>query len=266
MENLKVSEGIDTGIIKNSGIPVGAIITTAGASYASTISNGRCPCDGRSLSTSEYPDLFNVIGYTYGGSGGSFNVPKLMPDIHFGGNNASRPDKTYVSGKGNENLGSFSGSTSHSHTAGGGDFTAYENNPFTDNHYHTVNTRTITPITSAHNHNYTTGAMALGNPPNPTSSKTDGNASAAGAGHLHNSPAEAVIILSQVNTTNSVSHTHDMEVANNSTEFSAANFPVGSGPYAPYAGHTHTYTATPMTHNEETTLLSYVRVLYYIKL
>jgi microcystin-dependent protein len=266
MENLKISEGIDTGVIKNSGIPIGSIITTAGVSYASTISNGRCPCDGRSLLTSQYPDLFNVIGYTYGGSGGSFNVPKLMPDIHFGGSNASRPDKTYIAGRGNEALGSFSGSNFHSHTANGGNLTAGENNPFTDNHYHTVNTRTVTPITSAHNHNYTTGAMALGNPPNPTSSKTDGNASAAGAGHIHNSPAEAVTILSQVNTTNSVSHTHDMEVANNSTEFSAANFPVGSGPYAPYAGHTHTYTTNTITHDQETTSLSSIRVLYYIKL
>lgn len=266
MENIKVSEGVDTGVIKNSGIPVGAIITTAGASYASTISNGRCPCDGRSLSTSEYPDLFNVIGYTYGGSGGSFNVPKLMPDIHFGGSNASRPDKTYIAGRGNEALGSFSGSNSHSHNTPGGNFTAGENNPFTDNHYHTVNTRTVSPITAAHNHNYTTGAMALGNPPNPTSSKTDGNASAAGAGHLHNSPSEAVTILSEINPTNAVTHTHDMQVANNSTEFSAAIFTGGSGPYAPYSGHTHTYTTNTITHDAETTSLSSIRVLYYIKL
>lgn len=32
-------------------------------------------CDGRSLSTGTYPDLFNVIGYMYGGGGTAFNIP-----------------------------------------------------------------------------------------------------------------------------------------------------------------------------------------------
>ena len=32
-------------------------------------------CDGRSLKKSEYAELFTVIGYTYGGSGESFNIP-----------------------------------------------------------------------------------------------------------------------------------------------------------------------------------------------
>lgn len=31
--------------------------------------------DGASYATSAYPNLFNVIGYTYGGSGANFNVP-----------------------------------------------------------------------------------------------------------------------------------------------------------------------------------------------
>jgi microcystin-dependent protein len=32
-------------------------------------------CDGTSYSVSDYPNLFNVIGYTFGGSGDNFNVP-----------------------------------------------------------------------------------------------------------------------------------------------------------------------------------------------
>ena len=32
-------------------------------------------CDGRSLNTIDYPLLFDAIGYSFGGSGGSFNLP-----------------------------------------------------------------------------------------------------------------------------------------------------------------------------------------------
>ena len=32
-------------------------------------------CDGRSLTVSGYTFLFNVIGYQFGGSGGTFNLP-----------------------------------------------------------------------------------------------------------------------------------------------------------------------------------------------
>jgi len=47
--------------------------------------------DGRSLKKSEYPELFNVLGYVYGGSGENFNLPnfsdgKFMRSI--GGNAA----------------------------------------------------------------------------------------------------------------------------------------------------------------------------------
>jgi len=253
MENLKISDGIDTGYIKNSGIPVGVIITTAGTSYSSTISNGRCPCDGRSLSTSEYPELFNVIGYTYGGSGGSFNVPKLMPDLTVGSNNTVSFNEYYVAGRSNQALGSAAGSTTHNHSLEATNTVNAVTNVTADSHYHNINTRNITPITSAHNHNYTTGAMSLGNPPNPTSSKTDGNGTAAGAGHLHNAPAEAVTILSQVNTTNSVSHTHGYGSASDSNNTTRAT-------------HSHSGTAVPTTNVSGTIALNGLRMLYYIKL
>lgn len=48
-------------------------------------------CDGRSLKKSEYKELFNIIGYTYGGSGDSFNLPKFNDGRFFrsiGGNAA----------------------------------------------------------------------------------------------------------------------------------------------------------------------------------
>ena len=71
------------------GLPIGAYL-----SYPSqkTIPAGFLIADGRSLKKSEYPELFNVLGYIYGGSGENFNLPnfadgKFMRSI--GGNAAT---------------------------------------------------------------------------------------------------------------------------------------------------------------------------------
>ena len=40
-----------------------------------TSKTGWLLCDGTSYSVSDYPNLFNVIGYIFGGSGDNFNVP-----------------------------------------------------------------------------------------------------------------------------------------------------------------------------------------------
>ena len=56
-------QGINTGLI----IPWGS----------ASVPSGFLECNGQSVSTTTYADLFAVIGYTYGGSGSSFNVPDL---------------------------------------------------------------------------------------------------------------------------------------------------------------------------------------------
>lgn len=38
---------------------------------------GHLRCQGQSLATANYPDLFAAIGYTYGGSGANFTLPQL---------------------------------------------------------------------------------------------------------------------------------------------------------------------------------------------
>ncbi|WP_170000604.1 phage tail protein [Campylobacter sp. RM9328] len=58
-------------------------------SSESTTPAGFLVCDGRSLNKIEYPELFNVIGYTYGGSEESFNIPNFSDGKFFrsvGGN------------------------------------------------------------------------------------------------------------------------------------------------------------------------------------
>jgi microcystin-dependent protein len=54
-------------------IPVGLIHPYASA----TIPEGFLLCDGATLDTGEYPELFTVIGYSFGGSGSAFTLPDL---------------------------------------------------------------------------------------------------------------------------------------------------------------------------------------------
>lgn len=50
--------------------PIGSIV-----SYAFTPSDGWWVCDGSTKSATTYPELFAVIGYTYGGSADDYDLP-----------------------------------------------------------------------------------------------------------------------------------------------------------------------------------------------
>jgi|GEM_PF-6193978 len=54
--------------------PVGSMTMFAGG----TAPAGWLLCNGAAVSTATYPDLFAVIGYTYGGSGGTFFLPDMQ--------------------------------------------------------------------------------------------------------------------------------------------------------------------------------------------
>lgn len=60
--------------------PAGVISQFAGI----TPPIGYLLCEGQSLSTTAYADLFSVIGYRYGGSGSTFNIPNLRGRIPVG--------------------------------------------------------------------------------------------------------------------------------------------------------------------------------------
>lgn len=53
------------------------------------IPNNYLLCDGASISTTDYPDLFNLIGYTYGGSGNAFNLPNFESKFPIGANSSN---------------------------------------------------------------------------------------------------------------------------------------------------------------------------------
>lgn len=55
----------------DSGVPSGVMVPFAGK----TVPDGWLLCNGASLAKAAYPDLFNAIGYTWGGSGDTFYLP-----------------------------------------------------------------------------------------------------------------------------------------------------------------------------------------------
>jgi len=66
--------------LRKDTFPVGSILMY-GAEYATS---GWLLCNGQSLDTTTYSDLFAVIGYTFGGAGANFNVPDLREKFIIG--------------------------------------------------------------------------------------------------------------------------------------------------------------------------------------
>jgi len=60
--------------LKSELVPVGSIMCYA----APKCPEGYLPCDGRELLLSQYPDLFRVIGKTFGGNSKTFCLPDLQ--------------------------------------------------------------------------------------------------------------------------------------------------------------------------------------------
>jgi microcystin-dependent protein len=80
--------------------PVGSIVAFAGDATKNTIeSSGWMVCDGRTLNVAQYPVLFAVIGYRFGGSDGQFHIPQAdVANISPVGDTAeSRPANVTIS-------------------------------------------------------------------------------------------------------------------------------------------------------------------------
>jgi microcystin-dependent protein len=91
-------------VVETQTVPTGSLFPFAGASSPT----GYALCDGASVSTSgTYAGLFAVIGYTYGGSGASFNLPDLRSRVSVG----KSASGTFVT------LGSTGGAETHTLTA-----------------------------------------------------------------------------------------------------------------------------------------------------
>jgi len=77
-DSLKVN-GAGTGIEWVTGSDphdAGMVVTYAGTN--ASIPAGWLLCDGASLDTTTYADLFTALGYAYGGAGANFNIPNMV--------------------------------------------------------------------------------------------------------------------------------------------------------------------------------------------
>ena len=68
------------GVNTNFGVPVGTVIDFAG----STSPTGYLKCDGSTVLTADYPDLYAAIGNTWGGTSTSFNLPDMRRRVSVG--------------------------------------------------------------------------------------------------------------------------------------------------------------------------------------
>jgi microcystin-dependent protein len=96
-------------------IPYGTIIQSA----ALNIPDGWLHCNGASILKATYINLFNAIGYTYGGSDSNFNVPDIQGRVVVGsGNGAGLTNRNLASTGGEEeHTLSVNEMPSHSHTS-----------------------------------------------------------------------------------------------------------------------------------------------------
>lgn len=72
----------DPGDVLGAKVPTGAILLWP--STVTSIPNGFLVCRGDMLSTAAYPELFSVIGNTYGGSPSTFQLPNLQSVVPVG--------------------------------------------------------------------------------------------------------------------------------------------------------------------------------------
>jgi len=126
-----------------STVPVGAIAWTA----ANAAPAGWLIRDGSSIPVATYPNLFAVLGYTYGGAGANFSLPDDRGLVVAGnGLGTALPDLTTHA------LGSVIGEEGHALDGSENGVHTHAQNPHThvqDAHSHTD---TFTVVQNAHNH------------------------------------------------------------------------------------------------------------------
>ena len=118
-----IADGSVTSAKLNSSVilvPAGAIMAFA----MNTAPTGWLAANGASVSTTTYATLFAAIGYTYGGSGGSFNLPDLRG--YFVRGAGTNSDGTVSDAFGTKQQDAFA---SHSHVMAANALYAYASGP-----------------------------------------------------------------------------------------------------------------------------------------
>ena len=215
-------------------IPIGGVTMFGGLLAA--IPYNYLPCDGRTLDTTEFADLFNVIGYRYGGSPSAkpptFNLPTSYGYVPYG----LATDNTSV----NSSLGTDSkSSTGQTHTL---------NSHSSTGHSHTLNSHSST------GHTHTLGA-STGNGGNDHyhGATTDG---ASNNTHAH-TYFKANSGANNTTGTGNHGHTHTLATGLATSYLHAHNAAANVNATNADTGHSHTASATNAdtahTHNASTT-------------
>ena len=270
-----VTSSIQTQI--NTNTPTGMISIHSG----SAAPTGWLLCDGTSYGSATYATLFNVIGYTFGGSGTNFNVPNLKGRVVVGIDGAQTQFDTRGETGGtmtHQHAASNSGNTSVAHNhlidpplTNSGNHDGHNHNitghtHTTDDHSHSVNPPE-TGTSSAGGHSHSTGA------PNSDGTAATGNTRnyATGA-HGHN-------------TSNTGSHSHNVNIATlnsggasagNTTSGASANVTSGNtgghahsvdiGAFNTVGGEGGSHTHTIPASNTLSNLQPYIALNYIIKI
>lgn len=97
-------------------VPVGSLLLYGGTA----LPENYLWCNGASLSTTTYNILFSVLGYTYGGSDASFNLPNLSEKFPIGSLSNSEMTVSYQNNQittgGNKNM-NLNQLASHTHNS-----------------------------------------------------------------------------------------------------------------------------------------------------
>ena len=252
----------------NTNTPTG-MISIHSASVAPT---GWLLCDGTSYDSASYTTLFNVIGYTFGGSGANFNVPNLKGKVVVGIDGAQVEFDT---------RGETGGAMTHQHTIAASSAIGSSNH---DGHGHNMNshshansisetgagdhghsTNQITNTGNSGNHPHTqTGSVTANNTAGRkvASGSTSNTLQDVGHAHLDNFAVSAGgdhdhAITATNLSTNSGNHTHSVGVTNN-----------GNNAHSAIAGGSHAHTTTIPQHTSDSlsNLQPYMALNYIIKI
>lgn len=248
--------------------PVGSIVIHAGSSAPT----GWLVCDGASYSTVTYSNLFNSIGYQFGGSGTSFNVPNLKGRVVVGidgaqtqfdvrgetGGEMTHQHSASNSGETAATTGSLTansgganaGNNTSGHTFNAGNDATTSNN--SANHTHSVNPPET--ATNSDNHSHNTGAN------NANGSRASGTFGSAAASHTHSVDSDNhshnVNIVTLDSGSQSANHTHTVDDHYHTTTDHSHSIA---------HGHTSTHTHTTPASSSLSNLQPYMALNYIIK-
>lgn len=143
VDGIVEADDLDTAALSTLGSKTGSVI----AWPSNTIPDGFLVCDGSSLASATYSDLYGVIGFEYGGDATNFNLPDYRGEF-LRGHGANDPDAATRTDRGDGTTGDVVGTKqaaelgSHVHAyrnGGGGANTAYAATA-SNNNYGTNNT------------------------------------------------------------------------------------------------------------------------------